>query len=275
MSRALGALVQRPHPSGRAALFPENFVGVCQLPQSPGVPPANCIAELERCVNELGFVGCNLNPDPSGGYWRDPPLTDRSWYPLYEKMVELDVPAMVHVSSSCNPAFHHTGAHYLNGDTTAFMQFLLSRPLQGFPDAALHHPAWRRRGAVPLGPLSRAGAGPRSGRRWRNDPRQRLLRHLRLSLSGHRADGQGHPGRQHPVRLGDDRRRPQHRSRRPGTTSTTPSAMSTSFRTSRDEDRKKIFEGNARKVFPAAETRRWRTEVRDTGGTNAEATVDT
>ncbi len=114
-------------------LYPENFVGVCQLPQSPGVPPANCIGELERCVNELGFIGCNLNPDPSGGYWTDPPLTDRWWYPLYEKMVELDVPAMVHVSASCNPAFHFTGAHYINGDTTAFMQFLTSDLFRDFP----------------------------------------------------------------------------------------------------------------------------------------------
>jgi len=105
-------------------LFPDNFVGVGMLPQSPGVPPQNCIPELERCVNELGFVGFNLSPDPSGGYWQSPPLTDRSWYPLYEKMVELDVPAMVHVSATCNPAFHQTGSHYLNADTTAFMQFM-------------------------------------------------------------------------------------------------------------------------------------------------------
>jgi 4-oxalmesaconate hydratase len=114
-------------------LFPDSFAGVCQLPQSPGVPPANCIGELERCVNELGFVGCNVNPDPSGGYWKDPPLIDRWWYPLYEKMVELDVPGMVHVSSSCNPNFHHTGAHYINGDTTAFMQFLTSDLFRDFP----------------------------------------------------------------------------------------------------------------------------------------------
>jgi 4-oxalmesaconate hydratase len=105
-------------------LYPDNFAGVCMLPQSPGVPPAASIGELERCVNELGFVGCNLNPDPSGGYWQSPPLTDRSWYPLYEKLVELDVPAVVHVSATCNPAFHSTGAHYLNADTTAFMQFV-------------------------------------------------------------------------------------------------------------------------------------------------------
>ncbi len=114
-------------------LYPKNFIGVCQLPQVPGVAPANCIAELERCVRELGFVGCNLNPDPSGGHWREPPLTDKWWYPFYEKMVELDVPAMVHVSASCNPAFHATGAHYINADTTAFMQFLTADLFKDFP----------------------------------------------------------------------------------------------------------------------------------------------
>src|SRR5205823_7837163 len=30
------------------ALYPKNFVGVCQLPQSPGVAPARSIPELER-----------------------------------------------------------------------------------------------------------------------------------------------------------------------------------------------------------------------------------
>jgi 4-oxalmesaconate hydratase len=113
-------------------IYPKNFVGVCQLPQSPGVEPRTCIPELERCVNELGFIGCNLNPDPSGGYWKDLPLTDRWWYPLYEKMVELDVPAMVHVAASCNPNFHGTGAHYINGDTSAFMQFLTSDLFKDF-----------------------------------------------------------------------------------------------------------------------------------------------
>jgi 4-oxalmesaconate hydratase len=114
-------------------LYPENFVGVCQLPQSPGVDPRNCIPELERCVNELGFIGLNLNPDPSGGYWKEPPLTDRWWYPIYEKMVELDVPAMIHVSNSCNPAVHFTGAHYMNGDTTAFMQLVTGDLFKDFP----------------------------------------------------------------------------------------------------------------------------------------------
>ena len=48
-------------------------------------------------------------------------------------MVELDVPAMVHVSASCNPNFHATGAHYINADTTAFMQFIQGDLFRDFP----------------------------------------------------------------------------------------------------------------------------------------------
>ena len=128
-------------------LFPEQFIGVCQLPQSPGVPIENSIAELERCVSDLGFVGCNLNPDPSGGHWTAPPLTDRHWYPFFEKMMELDVPAMIHVSGSCNPNFHATGAHYINADTTAFMQFLQGDLFADFPDLRIIIP--HGGGAVP------------------------------------------------------------------------------------------------------------------------------
>ncbi len=114
-------------------LFPDHFIGAAMLPQSPGVDPKTCIPELEKCINEYGFVGVNLNPDPSGGHWTAPPLTDRHWYPIYEKLVEYDVPAMVHVSTSCNPAFHTTGAHYLNADTTAVMQLIQGDLFKDFP----------------------------------------------------------------------------------------------------------------------------------------------
>ena len=128
-------------------LFPDNFIGVCQLPQSVGVSIRNSTEELERCVTELGCVGCNLNPDPSGGHWNGPPLTDKAWYPFFEKMVELDVPAMIHVSGTCNPNFHATGAHYINADTTAFMQFLQGDLFADFPDLRLIIP--HGGGAVP------------------------------------------------------------------------------------------------------------------------------
>ena len=115
-------------------LFPGEFIGAAMLPQSPGIDPKTSISELEKCIKEYGFVGLNLNPDPSGGHWREPPLSDPHWYPIYEKMIEYQVPAMIHVSTSCNGCFHTTGAHYLNADTTAFMQCLTSDLFQVFPD---------------------------------------------------------------------------------------------------------------------------------------------
>jgi 4-oxalmesaconate hydratase len=114
-------------------LFPESFVGVCMLPQSPGAGMEGSMTELRRCVERLGFVGCNLNPDPGGGHFDSPPLTDRFWYPLYETMVDLDVPAMIHVSGSCNPALHATGAYYIAADTIAFMQLLQGDLFKDFP----------------------------------------------------------------------------------------------------------------------------------------------
>ena len=115
-------------------LFPETFTGVCQLPQSPQADLAASIKELRRCVSELGFIGCNLNPDPGGGHFNSPPLTDESWFPMYEAMCELDVPAMIHVSGSCNPAQHATGAFYIAADTIAFMQLLEGDLFSRFPN---------------------------------------------------------------------------------------------------------------------------------------------
>ncbi len=115
-------------------LFPDNFAPVAQLPQSPEVTPDAVVRELDRTVGQMGFIGCNLNPDPSGGYWKDKPLHDRFWYPVYEKMVELDIPAMIHVSGACHPSFHTTSSYYLSADTTAFVQLMMSDLFKDFPD---------------------------------------------------------------------------------------------------------------------------------------------
>ena len=130
-------------------LYPKNFVGVAQLPQSPGAPVAGSVRELERCVGELGFVGCNLNPDPTGGFFTGPALGDHYWYPLYEKMCELEVPAMIHVSEACNtPYFQTTGSYYLSADTVAFMQLMMSSVFKDFPTLKLIIP--HGGGAVPF-----------------------------------------------------------------------------------------------------------------------------
>jgi 4-oxalmesaconate hydratase len=63
-------------------------------------------------------------------------------------MVELDVPGMVHVSGCANPAMHTTGSYYLNADTMAFMQFILSDLFKDFPKLRLIIP--HGGGAVPF-----------------------------------------------------------------------------------------------------------------------------
>ena len=128
-------------------LFPDTFIGGCMLPQSPKSDLSESVKELRRCVEELNFVVCNLNPDPGGGHFTHPPLTDEYWFPIYEAMEELGVPGMIHVSGSCNPAMHATGGYYLAADTVAFMQLLQGDLFSRFPKLKLIIP--HGGGAVP------------------------------------------------------------------------------------------------------------------------------
>ena len=153
-------------------LFPEHFAPVCQLPQTPGGSTGPVVAELRRCVEELGFVGANLNPDPSGGFWGARPLTDPVWFPVFDALVELDVPAMIHVSASCNPAVHTLGAHYLNADTTVFMQLVQGDLFERYPTLRLVIP--HGGGAVPYHWGRFRGLAERLGR----PPVEALLRNV-------------------------------------------------------------------------------------------------
>ena len=118
-------------------LMPDKFRGIAGLPQNAGVSPANSVEELERCVKELGFVGCLLNPDPSEGFSEPPPgLGDEYWYPLYEKMVELDVPALVHSTQCGQPRVPYT-LHFINEESIAIISLLTSRVFLDFPKLKL------------------------------------------------------------------------------------------------------------------------------------------
>jgi 4-oxalmesaconate hydratase len=245
----LGRHLQRAVPPRQPAVS-RHFIGAAMLPQSPGVDPASCIPELEKCVRDYGFVGINLNPDPSGGHWTSPPLTDRHWYPIYEKMVEYDIPAMIHVSTSCNACFHTTGAHYLNADTTAFMQLIQGDLFKDFPTLKFVIP--HGGGAVPYHWGRFRGLAQELKKPLLEEHllQQHLLRHLRLPPAGHRPADQGDPGGQHPVRQRNDRRRARHRPETGHYYDDTKRYMKATAHLS-DEQRHKIYEGNARRVFRA------------------------
>ncbi|MCH1881911.1 amidohydrolase family protein [Agrococcus sp. ARC_14] len=116
-------------------LYPGTFYPAAQLPQSPGVSPANCIPELRRVVEELGFVGVNVNPDVAGGGQPfTPAISDPWWYPLWEAVVELDVPVLLHATSTVNPALHLNGSHYINSDTAVTFELAWSDLFERFPE---------------------------------------------------------------------------------------------------------------------------------------------
>ncbi len=246
-ARACNDLIHRT-----TELFPERFAGVCQLPQTPDGNLVACVAELRRCVEELGFVGCNLNPDPSGGHWRSPPLTDEHWFPLYEAMAELDVPAMIHVSSSCNPAAHTLGAHYLNADTSAFMQLLLGDLFGRFPTLRFVIP--HGGGAVPYHWGRYRGLATRLER----PPLEQLLVNVFFDTCVYHQPGVDLLARVIPVEnvlfasemLGAVRGENPETGSGWDDTKRYVEALGLS-----EEDERKVFEGNARRVYPLLDVR--------------------
>jgi predicted TIM-barrel fold metal-dependent hydrolase len=117
-----------------AQLFPGRFLGVAGLPQSPELTPAEWIGELRRTVTELGFVGALLNPDPYEGTQTPPALGDRYWYPLYEALCELDVPATIHAAGCRPPAREPYGLHFIQEETLAVWSLVSSDVFKDFPD---------------------------------------------------------------------------------------------------------------------------------------------
>ncbi len=115
-------------------LYPDTFVGVGGLPQAWGETPRDWVGELERCVKELGMVGCLVNPDPSESRATNeiPGPGDRWWYPLYEKFCELDVPMHIHSCGCCSPR-HTYSVNFILEETVAIMSLVNSDVFKDFP----------------------------------------------------------------------------------------------------------------------------------------------
>jgi OH-DDVA meta-cleavage compound hydrolase len=114
-------------------LFPRTFRGVCGLPQSPGAGIKDVLPYLEKCVKEDGFVGCLINPDPGeGSGHQTPALGDRYWYPLYEKLCELDIVGHIH-SAGCRSERLTYSLHFINEESIAVVSLLNSSVFKDFP----------------------------------------------------------------------------------------------------------------------------------------------
>lgn len=229
-------------------LFPEQFSPMAQLPQSPGISPRNCLEELDRCVNGMGFVGCMINPDVSGGVAPyTPSLGSEWWYPLWEKMVELDIPGMIHVSSTLNPGMQINGTHYIAWDISAVVELCNSRVFDDFPKLKLIIP--HGGGAIPFQYKRYQAMHALSELR----PFEEMVRHLYFDLAVYDRDSMEMTIR----KIGPDRI--LYASEMFGTAQavdpetgrgfddTVPMVRSLEWLS--DEDRQKIFSGNARKLF--------------------------
>ena len=115
-------------------LYPDRFVGIAGIPTVGGEPLDIAIAELERCVKELNFKGCLLNPDPYENSGVHPPaLGEAFWYPLYEKLCELDVVAHIHGTGSRSEREPYS-LRFINEETTAVYGLVNSNVLKDFPN---------------------------------------------------------------------------------------------------------------------------------------------
>jgi 4-oxalmesaconate hydratase len=116
-------------------MFPDRFRGVAGLPQyMDEALDVRAIPELRRCVNELGFVGCLINPDPTEGAGPTPPgLGDPFWHPLYDAMTELDVPGLIHSAGSCSARESYT-LKFINEESIAIISLLGARTFDQYPN---------------------------------------------------------------------------------------------------------------------------------------------
>lgn len=80
---------------------PTRFRGMGALPQVNGLPIETTFAEFDRCMDELGFVGLLVNPDPSEGKGDSPHLGEAYWDPLWTRAAERDVPILIHSAGCC------------------------------------------------------------------------------------------------------------------------------------------------------------------------------
>ncbi len=120
--------------AGVCRIEPDRFRGVAGLPQSMETNPRRWAGELRRSVEELGFGGALLNSDPYEGTMQPPNLGDPFWYPIWETLIELDVPVMIHAAGCRPPARESYSLHFIQEETLSVVSLLSSKVFDDFPD---------------------------------------------------------------------------------------------------------------------------------------------
>jgi 4-oxalmesaconate hydratase len=114
-------------------IAPDRYRAVACLPQVPTEPISTWLEELDRCVNELGMIGLIINPDPFEGEGVFPGMGDEVWFPLYEKMVELDVPGLIHSATTKNPYDYYQN-YFITTETSCILQMTEHKVFDTFPN---------------------------------------------------------------------------------------------------------------------------------------------
>jgi predicted TIM-barrel fold metal-dependent hydrolase len=117
-------------------LHPDRFAGMAALPVCPGRPVEDALDELERIAELPQFVGVCLNPDPSEGAGTTPPLGSEYWYPVFDRLVAHNLPALVH-SAGCFNERETYSEHFITEESIAVLTTLRSNTLADFPDLKL------------------------------------------------------------------------------------------------------------------------------------------
>src|SRR5258708_38572062 len=119
--------------AGAVKKYPKQFVGFASVDPWKG---RHAVDEMERAITELGLIGAKFHPGIQAFY-----PNDTRFYPLYEKISELGIPALF-----------HTGTNGLGAGTPGGMGVKLdyTRPIYldavaaDFPDLTIigAHPSW-------------------------------------------------------------------------------------------------------------------------------------
>jgi predicted TIM-barrel fold metal-dependent hydrolase len=113
--------------------YPRQFVGFASVDPWKG---QKAVEEMKRAITELGLIGAKFHPGVQAFY-----PSEKQFYPLYETIVELEVPALF-----------HTGTNGLGAGTPGGMGIKMdyTRPIYldmvaaDFPELIIigAHPAW-------------------------------------------------------------------------------------------------------------------------------------